>query len=133
MIRQASLDATLSSTLFAEQTLPTRPSFSPRLLVWLFCIRSFAGAHEAVASAIIAHDVVGLAGGLHLRDGVGDHGADARVVPCIKAVDRSFNAHQGIPIRRRTIKNKSGRQIGMPWCALKLRSTAFMQGTTRAS
>src|SRR2546430_16254287 len=114
MIRQASLDATLSSTLFAEQTLPTRPSFSPRLLVWLFCIRSFAGAHEAVASAIIAHDVVGLAGGLHLRHGVGDHGADVRVVPWIKAVDRRFHAHQRIPIRRRTIKNKIARQI----CAL---------------
>src|SRR5207245_9900669 len=77
MIRQASLDATLSSTLFAEQTLPTRPSFSPRLLVWLFCIRSLAGAHEGVASAMIAHEVVGLDAGLHLRVGVWFHVYDS--------------------------------------------------------
>ena len=48
----------------------------------------FAGAHEAVACAVVGDGLVLLAGGLHGFDGGGNGGADARVVAGVEAVDR---------------------------------------------
>ncbi len=61
--------------------------------------------------AFVGHGVVSLARGLHLRDRIGDHGANARIVPRVKAVDRRLNAHHRILVRRRAIENESSRQI----------------------
>src|SRR6266436_6892940 len=98
--------------LFAEQTLPARPSLGARLLVGIFRIGSFAGAHEAVSRAFVGHNVVGLAGGLHLCDGIGDHRANARVISGVEAVDRRLDARHRVFIRWRAVENKSGRQVG---------------------
>jgi len=91
-LAMTAMETKLHALLFGEQGLPTRPSLSARFLVRLFCIGSFAGAHETVASAFVGHDVVRLARSLHLRDGIRDHGSDARVVTRIEAVDRSLDA-----------------------------------------
>ena len=49
----------------------------------------FAGAHEAVACAIVGDGLILFAGGFHGVGGVWDRGADARVVAGVEAVDRS--------------------------------------------
>src|SRR2546429_3711052 len=107
----ASLDPALCSPLFAEQTLPANPGVGARLLVGIFCIRGFAGTHEAVSGAVVGYGVVGFAGRLHLSNGIWNGRVDACIVPGIEAVDRGFDARHRVFIRRPAVENKRGRQI----------------------
>jgi len=51
-----------------------------------------------------------------LSGGVRDACVDACIVPGIEAVDRGFDAHHRVFIRRRAIEDKSGRQIAAVGC-----------------
>src|SRR5437899_1015071 len=65
-----------------------------------------------IPDAVVRHDVVGLAGGLHLRDGIGDHRANARVIYGVQAVDRRLDSRHRVFVRRRAVGNQRGCQIG---------------------
>src|SRR6516164_6284039 len=95
----------------SHKTLPALPGLTARLLIGVLRVWRFAGAHEAVPRAIVRHWLEGLPRGLHVGDRVGNHRADARVIPSKESIHRSFDALHRILIWWRPIKNERRGQI----------------------
>src|SRR5271156_3014719 len=98
--------------LLGEEGFPAGPGGVAGFFVGFAGVGSFAGAHEAVAGAIVGDGVVGFAGGFHGGDSVGNGGADARVIAGVKTVDEGFDAGQVGGGGRRAVENESGEKIG---------------------
>src|SRR6266849_3917151 len=110
--RRVSLAAGVcTESLFAKQALPADPGIGASLFVGVVRIRGFAGAHEAVACAVVGHRVVGFARRFHLGDGIRKRGVDARVVACIEAVNGSLDTRHRVLLRRHNVENKGCGQI----------------------
>src|SRR6185312_7470099 len=74
-----------------KQFFPAVPGFIASLLIALACVRSFAGAHKAVAGTFVSHGLIGLTRSRHVFFCLRNRGVDAIVVSGIKAVNRGGN------------------------------------------
>src|SRR6266581_3078261 len=100
------------SDLPAQQSLPAGPGFGPCLFVRIVRVGRFPSAHKSVACALVGHRVVRFPRHLHLRDGIGNGGVNARVISAVKTVNGSLDARHRLFVRWRTVKDERGGQIG---------------------
>ena len=97
------------SALLVEQGDQALEAFGARCFVGCVGGGVFAGAHEAVARAIVDDRVVFFAGGLHGVRGGGNGGGDAGVVASVEAVDgRGDGGDIG---GRRAVEDEGGGEI----------------------
>src|SRR6266571_1208515 len=96
----------------AQQSLPADPGVGPCLFIRIVRVGRFPSAHKSVACALVGHRVVRFPRHLHLCDGIGNGGVDARVIPAVKTVNGSLDARHRLSVRWRTVKDERGGQIG---------------------
>ena len=95
-----------------EEGSPAEPGVVASLFVGGRGVGSFAGAHEAVAGAIVGDGLVGFVESLHVDDGLGNRCADALVIAGVEAEYRRVDAGHGVFVGRRAIENERCRKIG---------------------
>src|SRR5216683_4250834 len=115
----------------AQQSLPADPGVGPCLFIRIVRVGRFPSAHKSVACALVGHRVVRFPRHLHLRDGIGNGGVDARVISAVKTVNGSLDARHRLFVRWWAVKDEGGRQIGTIGCKAKSLTAAPTEATNK--